>query len=149
MARIHYYHALLGGEPQPAVACPATGRLGRRCRRLAGLHAVFDSKACGLDHRNPPVGEIVENLAGSAVDAPAGRDPEVAVIVRQDPRRIVVKESDLFGVSRHAAIADGEPRETRNPAAEPEVAAPVIENRSDREIDLLLPGLDRKSTRLN
>src|ERR1017187_2023355 len=49
---IHYYHALLGGEPQPAVACPATGRLRCGRRGLAGLHAVFDSKACGLDHRS-------------------------------------------------------------------------------------------------
>src|ERR1022692_1112671 len=59
-------------------------------------------------------------------------------------RSIVVKESDLLGVSRHAAIAHGKAREARNPAAEPQVAAPIIENRSDREIDLLLPGLIRR-----
>src|ERR1019366_1133378 len=103
-----------------------------------------DSIVGGLDHRNPPVREVVENLAGSAVDAAAGRDPEVAVIVRQDARRIVVKESDLFGVPGHAAIARGEPRKARDPAAEPEVAAAVIEDRSDREIDLFLPGLVRR-----
>src|ERR1019366_3830546 len=70
--------------------------------------------------------------------------PEVAVVVRQDPCGIVVKESGFPGVSNDADVAQRKPRESRNPAAKPQVAAPVIENRSDRKIDLLLPGLIRR-----
>src|ERR1035441_5954801 len=93
----------------------------------------------GSNGRNTPVGKVVQIFAGGLIYAVRSADPEIALIVGESARRIVVKEPIPFRVVGHAATADVESGDSGYSATEPKASTEVAGYGGDGERHLLLP----------
>ena len=126
MAGVDDHDTFLGREPELAIARPCAARLCPWAVSLPGLHAVVCSVMGGSNRRSTPVSKVVQIFTEGLIDAIRGADPEIALIVSERARGIVIKQTIPFGVVGHAATSDVESGDPRYPAAEPKASPQVI-----------------------